>query len=165
MSHFPDLRPGEAIVLTSPHFLQEAFAAIKPHLQPARRAGYEIGRVFLILDELLSNVYRHGYRRAAGRPIGMRLRVEADLCHIGVRDLAPVFDSAGEARQRALPEPESGAPGGRGLVIVHRMCESFQHRPGKNGGNELSLVLKMMRRSTLAPATTQAAWEPEDSHS
>lgn len=163
MSPFRESRPGEMIVYTSPHFLQEVFEKVKPLLLEARRAGYDVGRVYLILDELLSNVYRHGYRRADGKPIGVRLEVKGPLCHLGVRDLAPVFDSPLHARNRALPTPESGSPGGRGLVIVHRMCDVFAHRRGDDGGNDVELVLKMMRRFGPESPATRREPEPEDS--
>lgn len=165
MRTFREPRPGEVIVHTSPHFLQEVFERLKPVLQPARRAGFDVGRVYLILDELLSNVYRHGYRRASGRPIGVVLDIQEACCHIRIRDLAPPFDSPLHARHRALPTPESGAPGGRGLVIVHRICHVFTHRLGEEGGNELDLALEMVRRFVPDNATSRREPEPEDSRS
>jgi len=146
MRNFRTARPGEVLVHTSPYYLQIAFARLKPLLRPAQQAGYDTSRVFLILDEVLSNVYRHGYRRAAGEPIGVQLWLRGRRCRITVRDLAPSFDSAWHAATRVLPTPESGSPGGRGLVIVHRMCESMQHRVPDEGGNELELVMLLVRR-------------------
>jgi len=165
MRTFRDARPGEVIVHTSPHFLQEIFERFRPILSPARRAGYDVGRVYLILDELLSNVYRHGYKEAAAQPIGVAVKVRGSRCHIRVRDLAPTFDSPLHARNRALPAPETGSPGGRGLVIVHRMCEVFTHRCGEEGGNELELVLIMLRRFGPESPTSMQETEPEDSPS
>jgi len=165
MKTFREPRPGEVIVHTSPHFLQEFFERLKPLLLPARRAGFDVGRVYLILDEMLSNVYRHGYKSAAGQPIGVVLDIQGSRCHIRIRDLAPLFDSPLHARHRALPAPESGSPGGRGLVIVHRMCDVFTHGGGEEGGNELELVLRMVRRFGPDSATPRHEPEPEDSHS
>ncbi len=149
----------ELLVHTSPHFLEEVFTWIRPVLRPAHRAGYEISRIFLILDEVLSNVYRHGYARAAGQPIGVRLRVEGDRCDITIRDLAPHFDGAWHTQRSALPAPESGAPGGRGLVIVQRIVESIVHRVPPEGGNELHLVMRMLRRPGVATAAPDAVNE------
>ena len=146
MRSFRQPRPGEVLVHTSPSYLRVAFARLKPLLRPAQEAGYDTSRVFLILDEVLSNVYRHGYRRAAGEPIGVQIWVEGARCRIRVRDLAPTFDSAWHASTRLLPPLESGSPGGRGLVIVHRMCESLQHRVPEEGGNEIDLVMPLVRR-------------------
>ena len=157
MRNFRLQLPGEVLVHTAPDFLQEAFARLRPLLRPALQGGYETSRVFLILDEVLSNVYRHGYRRANGQPIGIRLRVEGERCRITVRDLAPPFDSVWHGKRRSLPAPESGSPGGRGLVIMVRMCQSMQHRMHAEGGNELDLVMKMLRRS--APERPGASGE------
>ena len=159
MRNFRDTRPGEVVVHTSPNYLQVAFARVKPVLRAAQAAGYDTSRVFLILDEVLSNVYRHGYRRATGLPIGVQVGVDGSRCHITVRDLAPRFDSAGHAATRELPALESGAPGGRGLVIVHRMCESLRYRAPAEGGNELELVMQLVRRFDPQVADSAAVGE------
>ena len=147
MSSFTDPRPGEVIVLTSPQMLQDLFAKLKPVLAPAERAGYDTSRVYLLLDELLSNVHRHGYQERDGEPIGVRLRVQDAFCYLAVRDLAPTFDSARHAETRSAPHPESGQTGGMGLVIVQSMCESFVHQVPREGGNGVYLVMKLQRRA------------------
>ena len=163
MRTFREQRSGEVIVLTSPHFLQEVFEKLRPQLQPARDAGYDISRVYLMLDEMLSNTYRHGYKRAAGQPIGVQVRVHGDRCTVVVRDLAPTFDTARHALTRSLPAPESGEPGGRGLVIVQRMCESFAHRTPDEGGNLVVLVMKLLQREVAPTGQPAAEANPEDS--
>ena len=155
MRRFTDLRPGEVIVLTSPQMLQDLFAKLKPVLSPAERAGYDTSRVYLLLDELLSNVYRHGYQERDGEPIGVRLRVQDSFCHLAVRDLAPTFDSARHAETRTAPRPESGQTGGMGLVIVQSMCESFVHQVPREGGNAVYLVMKLLRRAALVTAEAE----------
>lgn len=160
MKSFRTTFPDELVVRTSPHFLEDVFSWIRPILRPSHRAGYETGRIFLIFDEVLSNVYRHGYARAAGQPIGVRLRVEGDRCDIIVRDLARHFDGAWHAQRSALPAPESSSPGGRGLVIVQRIAESIVHRVPPEGGNELHLVMRMLRRPGVAAAAPAAVDEP-----
>jgi anti-sigma regulatory factor (Ser/Thr protein kinase) len=147
---FQNARPGELIVTTSPQMLQDLFTRLKPVLAPAEEAGWDTSRVYLLLDELLSNVYRHGYLEKLGEPIGVRLRVQDRYCHLAVRDLAPVFDSALHAESRSAPHPESGQTGGMGLVIVQSMCESFTHQMPHEGGNALYLVMKLQRRHATA---------------
>ena len=150
MKNFRTAYQDEFLVRTSPQFLEDVFHWVRPILRPSHRAGYEIGRVFLILDEVLSNVYRHGYGRAGGQLIGVRLRVEGDRCDIIVRDLARHFDGAWHAKRSALPAPESASPGGRGLVIMQRIVESIVHRVPPEGGNELHLVMRMLLRPGVA---------------
>ena len=153
MKSFREQRPGEIIVRTAPDFLQRAFNQVRGKLQPVQDAGYDVSRVYLMLDEVLSNIYKHGYGRRDGHPIGVQLDAHGDTCVITTRDLAPTFDSPRHASTRVLPDPETGAPGGRGLVIVHRLCESFEHRVPAEGGNELRLVMKLiLRRGALDSA-------------
>jgi anti-sigma regulatory factor (Ser/Thr protein kinase) len=152
MGHFQETRPGEIIVTTSQRMLQDLFEKLKPGLEPATRAGFDTSRVYLLLDELLSNIHRHGYMGEEGRPMGVRLRLHKEYVYLAVRDLAPTFDSAHHAETRSAPPPESGQTGGMGLVIVRSMCESFTHQVPHEGGNAIYLVMKLMRRAVLAPA-------------
>ena len=137
-------RPDEVIIQTGPDFLRDAFERLRHSMQAAADAGYDVSRIHLMLDEILSNIYKHGYGRQDGQPIGVVVRVQGDTCVITTRDLAPTFDSARHARARVLPDPNTGAPGGRGLVIVHRLCESFDHDTPPEGGNALRLVMKLV---------------------
>lgn len=152
MRAFQDPRPGEIVVRTSPQMLQDLFGRLRPTLAPAEQGGFDTSRVYLLLDELLSNVHRHGYGEADGEPIGVRLRLQGDRIHIVVRDLAPTFDAARHAETRTAPPPDSGATGGMGLFIVQSMCESFVHQVPRDGGNAVYAIMKLTRRA--APSGT-----------
>src|SRR5262245_43876032 len=158
MSEFQDPRPGEIVVRTSTQMLEEAFAALRPVLAPAEARGYDTSRVYLLLDELMSNIYRHGYLEAQGEPIGVRLRVDDGSVQIAMRDRAFTFDVAAHASTRRAPPPEKGQRGGMGLFIVYSMCESFEHRVPREGGNVVFLRMKLPHRhetpATAAEATT-----------
>jgi anti-sigma regulatory factor (Ser/Thr protein kinase) len=147
MRQFHDPRPGEVIVRTSASMLQDLFGSLRPVLAPAERSGYDTSRVYLLLDEILSNVYRHGYSETDGEPIGVRLRLQGERVHVVVRDLAPTFDAARHAETRSAPPPEH-ATGGMGLFIVQSMCESFVHQVPHEGGNAVYVVMKLTRRAT-----------------
>lgn len=146
MIAFKEARPGEWLVSTSSNMLAELFAQLRPELAPAEQQGYDTSRVYLLLDELLSNVHRHGYDARDGEPIGVRVRTHADRVQIVVRDMAPTFDSATYALTRTAPPPSSGATGGMGLFIIYSMCESFEHRIPQEGGNAVYLTMKLPRR-------------------
>jgi anti-sigma regulatory factor (Ser/Thr protein kinase) len=146
MEPFKDSRPDEVIVRTSSEMLHDLFARLRPILAPAERTGHDTSRVYLLLDELLSNIHRHGYRGKDGLPIGVRVRVHEEFVHLAVRDLAPTFDTARHATTRTAPPPESGQKGGMGLFIVQSMCESFVHRVPQEGGNAVYLVMKLPRQ-------------------
>jgi anti-sigma regulatory factor (Ser/Thr protein kinase) len=154
MRDFHDRRPGEVVVRTSPQMLQDLFDRLKPTLAPAEQQGYDTSRVYLLLDEMVSNAHRHGYGGADDEPVGVRVRVQGEYVYIAVRDLAPTFDSARHAATRTAPAPDSGATGGMGLVIVQSMCESLVHQVPKEGGNAVYAVMKLQRRARLAPGRT-----------
>ncbi len=147
MTPFPDVRPGELTLDTSPEMLQDLFARLRPILAPAESDGYDSSRVYLLLDELLSNIHRHGYDGACGQPIGVRVRVQGEYVYLAVRDRARTFDSAGHATTRTAPPPDSGQKGGMGLFILNSMCESFVHRAPQEGGNSVYLVMRLPRRA------------------
>jgi len=147
MRAFQASRPGEILIRTSPQMLEETFAKLRPQLAAAESAGHDTSRVYLLLDELLSNIYRHGYGEARGEPIGVRVRVENGEVHLVVRDLAPTFDVAAHAATRQAPPPEKGQRGGMGLFIVYSMCESFVHNEPRDGGNIIFLRLKLPKRT------------------
>ena len=152
MREFHDRRPGEVVIRTSPHMLQVLFDGLKQTLAPAEQQGFDTSRVYLLLDEMVSNAYRHGYNEQDDEPVGVRVRVQGDYVYVAVRDLAPTFDSARHAATRTAPPPDSGATGGMGLVIVQSMCESLVHQVPKEGGNAVYAVMKMQRRGRLSPA-------------
>src|SRR5262245_45996462 len=109
MSEFQDPRPGEIVVRTSPQMLEETFAALRPLLATAEARGYDTSRVYLLLDELMSNIYRHGYLEAQGEPIGVRLRVDDGSVLIAMRDRAFTFDVAAHASTRRAPPRKRGS--------------------------------------------------------
>jgi anti-sigma regulatory factor (Ser/Thr protein kinase) len=150
MRGFQDPRPGEIIVRTSPRMLEDMFAKLRPVLAPAETGGYDTSRVYLLLDELLSNVYRHGYGESQGEPIGVRVRVQDGAVHLAMRDIAPTFDVAAHAATRQAPPPDSGQRGGMGLFILYSMCESFVHNVPRDGGNLVFLTMKLPQRRSAA---------------
>src|SRR5262249_39853168 len=92
---------------------------------------------------------------AQDEPIGVRLRVDDGSVLIAMRDLAFTFDVAAHASTRRAPPPEKGQRGGMGLFIVYSMCESFEHRVPREGGNVVFLRMKLPRRQE-APAADAA---------
>lgn len=147
MPPFRDSRPGELVLDTSPQMLQDFFPRLRPLLAPAELGGYDTSRVYLLLDEILSNIHRHGYAGTDGQPVGVRLRLHDGTVHVAVRDHAPTFDCAAYAATRHAPPPDSGQRGGMGLFLVRNMCESFEHREPLEGGNVVYVVMKLPRRA------------------
>lgn len=152
MAGFHDVRPGELIVQTSPQMLEDTFARLRPILAPAEKDGYDTSRVYLLLDELLSNVYRHGYKEVDAKPIGVRVRLRDGFLEVAVRDQAPTFDVARHAATREAPPPERGQRGGMGLFIVYSMCDTFVHQVPRDGGNVVFASMRLPHRGgSVAP--------------
>jgi anti-sigma regulatory factor (Ser/Thr protein kinase) len=147
MTVFRETRPGEYMFETSPQLVPEVIDKVRPELEEAESRGFEISRVLMMLDEVVSNIYRHGYRMQNGKPVGVRLRVEGDLVQIAVRDRAPTFNSVGHAEKRALPDPRLGKPGGMGLIILQKLCEKFVHQTPSDGGNALYMSVRLRSKS------------------
>lgn len=97
------------------------------------------------VDESATNIILHGYR---GGPGNIEVEVEqagADLV-IRLRDRAPTFDPT------QLPPPDLTLPletrpiGGLGVYLTRQMVDEISHRALPQGGNELTLVKKTVRR-------------------
>ena len=156
MAAFRENRLGEIIIETSPAIVPEVLAQVRPQLAAAEQRGFEISRVMLMLDEIVSNIYRHGYLQQSGKLVGIRIRVEGDLCQIAVRDQATTFDCVGHAETRALPDPRLGKPGGMGLIIMQNLCESFVHQVPSDGGNALYMTIRLRPRATATAAKSHS---------
>jgi anti-sigma regulatory factor (Ser/Thr protein kinase) len=90
--------------------------------------------LFVVLDELLSNVVRHGYGEAAHGQIevGFHLRD-------GVLDLT-IVDDAGPFNPLTIAEPATGGPaderpaGGLGILFVRKLMDhvKYERCEGRN---------------------------------
>ncbi|MEQ9617442.1 MAG: ATP-binding protein [Phycisphaerales bacterium] len=110
----------------------------------ARRLGFndgECGQIALAVDEALCNVIRHGYDRAADKPIWLNIwpydvKGEARGIQIVIEDEARQVDTEA-IRGRDL---EDVKPGGLGVYIIKQVMDfaEFEKREGK--GMKLTLV-------------------------
>jgi len=149
MAVFREARPGELMFETSPQLVPQVLELVAPQLREAEEQGFDTTRVMLMLDEVVSNIYRHGYRNQNGQPLGVRIRIEGDLVQIAVRDRAPTFNSAQHAETRALPDPRLGKPGGMGLIILQKLCEKFMHQVPSDGGNALYMSVRLRKKTDV----------------
>jgi serine/threonine-protein kinase RsbW len=95
--------------------------------------GFE-GPVTLCLEEVLSNVIRHGCLPGERCEIEVRYRTLDGGIEVEVRDNAPAFDPL------SLPPPDLTAPleqrkaGGLGVFLVRKMMDEvrYEYRNGRN---------------------------------
>jgi len=98
-------------------------------------SGDTIWPLLVALDEVLSNVLRHGY---GGREGEGRIEVAFSLC-AGVIDLT-VADDAGPFNPLAVPDPDITRPaedrplGGLGILFVKKLMDdvAYERREGRN---------------------------------
>lgn len=118
-------------------------AAIRRFLLEAGRqlhgSAQALDDLTLAVDEMVTNIIRHGYRGQAGQ-IEIEIRREAGALIVYLRDQAPVFDPT------SLPDPDITLPlelrpiGGLGVFLARKRVDSLKHRVHRLGGNELILT-------------------------
>ncbi len=128
----------------------------------SRRLGFSdeaCGQMALALDEALCNVIRHGYQKAADRPIWITLTplggvMTPEEMHekgnpttglqIVIEDEARQVDPA-QIKSRNL---EDIRPGGLGVHIIHQIMDEvrYEHRNGK--GMRLTMIKNRTSKKT-----------------
>lgn len=92
----------------------------------------------LVLEEWLTNVWRHGYQGAGGAVVELTAWVDACAVCLRFTDTAPAFDPL------AAPEPErpgslaAARPGGLGLQMIRQWAQDCRYRR-VGGHNELTV--------------------------
>ncbi len=113
-------------------------------VQAARRSGFpdaECARVGLAVDEAITNIIRHGYDKAPGRPIWMKVWLPtADLreLRIVMEDEARQVDPA-TIRSRDLADIR---PGGLGVHIIREVMDSVVYEVRNPAGMRLTMMKK-----------------------
>ena len=112
--------------------------AVKARLSPEK-----VHEVVVAVDEAVTNIIVHGYRKKAG-PLEVECGARKKEFNITLRDHAPTFNPLN------LPPPDTTLPidkrpiGGMGVYLIKRAMDEVDHHelPG-GGGNELVLKIKL----------------------
>jgi len=90
-------------------------------------------RFQLALDELLSNIVRHGYAGAEGN-ITLTFAQTDDTISIEIVDAAPEFDPRKAPAPETTSPVESRRPGGLGVFLAESLLDelSYERRGDKN---------------------------------
>jgi serine/threonine-protein kinase RsbW len=96
------------------------------------------------LDEVLSNVVRHGFSEAAEPPpIEIEIRLQGGEIELVIVDRAPAFDPLGVAAPDLQQAIEDRPIGGLGIAFVRKLMDSVEYaRLG--GRNRLRLRRKLL---------------------
>ncbi len=121
-------------------------AAIREFVKTAAvRAGLDadkVHEVVVAVDEAVTNIIVHGYRRKPG-PLEVEAGARKNAFVVRLRDEAPPFDPA------SIPAPDTTLPvderpiGGMGVYLIKRAMDKMAHRALPGGGNELTLTIKL----------------------
>lgn len=95
--------------------------------------------VNVVLDEVLSNIFKYAYSDTARHEIGVRLSASDVLIEIAIEDDGDAFDPSGQ-RTPDLSQPLAERPeGGLGLHFVRNLMDEVRYKREKNRN---SLILK-----------------------
>ena len=100
-------------------------------------------RFQVALDEVLSNIVRHGYKDAAGT-IALTFAHDGRAVSVEVVDSAPAFDPRhAPAPDTTLPI-EARRPGGLGIVLAEELLDEMAYER-RDEHNHLKLTWRMRR--------------------
>ena len=93
-----------------------------------------VWRTHVALDELISNVARHGGAAVGSRPVGLEFRFEGAVLEVTVTDDGPAFNPL------EAPPPDTSAGleerpiGGLGIALVKGLMDEvrYERREGRN---------------------------------
>jgi serine/threonine-protein kinase RsbW len=90
------------------------------------------------VDEWVTNIIVHGYRGQGG-PVEVELERSRFEIEVRIRDAAPAFDpDTAPAFDKDLPL-ERRPHGKMGIHLIRELSDRFEHRPGADGGNEVTI--------------------------
>jgi anti-sigma regulatory factor (Ser/Thr protein kinase) len=105
-----------------------------------------MGDLVQAVDEVATNIIRHGYRGGPGW-IDVTAELIGDDIVITVEDEAPAFDPTTVVPPDLSVHPGQRRPGGMGIHLIRHAVDRFEHRPRPGGGNILTLVRSRVPRS------------------
>lgn len=90
-------------------------------------------RFLLALDEILSNIIRHG-GAAAGAAIDLTFAIEAEAVSVEISDAAMAFNPLLAAAPDTSTPLEARQPGGHGITLVRGLMDEtlYERRNGRN---------------------------------
>jgi serine/threonine-protein kinase RsbW len=115
------------------HFIEQACANIE--------AGDGVKYALrLAVEEVCTNLIRHGYRGRPAGPIEIEVHDERDRVTIVIRDRSPPFDPARAPPPDLTSDLEHRPIGGRGWHLVKQMIDEIDYVADTPSGNVLTLV-------------------------
>jgi serine/threonine-protein kinase RsbW len=116
-----------------------AFAAARQLPAAAERDAH------LVLDEIVSNVIRHGRVGRRAPEIEVRATITSDMLRIHIVDDGRAFDPLSSAPSAVIDGPPSERPiGGLGVYLTTQLMDHVEYRR-TNGRNRMTLERSIAR--------------------
>lgn len=127
MSHHRSSGPDAAPALARATGALDAFCAAE------RLPDALVWRLRVVLDEVISNIVRHGGAGARPRAIDVTFRRQADLVEMRVSDDGPAFDPLARPAPDVTLPLEARQPGGLGIALVRALTDDARYEwTGRN---------------------------------
>jgi serine/threonine-protein kinase RsbW len=111
---------------------------------------------FLVaLQEMVTNVYRHGYRGDDSQPLAVSFAVDAQGVCVTVRDRGPAFDPRGVANPPLSDDAAPTEAGGFGIMIARAVMDQVDYAR-VDGWNVLTLRKAAQTARARSPAATHS---------
>ena len=117
-------------------WLQEFFAA-------NQLPKSDVLTVFLVLEEVVSNIIVHGYDRAPGKEILVRLQLSEGNLRIEIEDRAKPFNPLEVPPLQLADSIQDQEAGGMGVHIVRNIVDQLDYR--RDGDRNRLTLLKSTR--------------------
>jgi serine/threonine-protein kinase RsbW len=139
----PGLEPPQALNWPIHFEIERNLPDLWRHLEQIERqlagrglAAADVGRVILILEELLTNVIKYETREIVGAsgPISLTIGSESVDLSIGLSSRGTRFDPRHRASAEVSTPLAERAIGGLGLVLVNQLADDldYRHEDGRN---------------------------------
>ena len=99
----------------------------------------ETASIILAVDEVCSNIIRHGYGNDASQEISVTVFPQADELVIQIFDSGVPFD----INTAAPRDPTEIKPGGLGIYIIKQVMDRVEYGKTKAGLNRTRLIKKL----------------------
>jgi anti-sigma regulatory factor (Ser/Thr protein kinase) len=119
--------------------VEDARVQIERRLEPLELTPKVVNRLEVVLEELVSNVVRHGFEPGADGSIRLVVAARLETIDLTLEDDGVPFDPTEAAQPSPLESLETAKLGGLGIPLVRKLSASLRYEPGGPGdGRQLA---------------------------
>ncbi len=125
--------------------LEEIRQFVESSAKSLQVEGRVISDLQLAVDEAVTNIILHGYKKDQGT-IKISIDRNAAALIVCLRDRAPEFNPSSYNAIDLRAPPERETPGGFGIRLIKQVMDEVSYRVPGSGGNELTLIKHSVNR-------------------